>query len=160
MLSYSGIFRKAVLFPLVWALTHATLVIWQAIDPGYLKWAEWVAINILTPLHPMIVWLVKQVVPALETFMSNTKPTHHDAPKVFYPVFMALYGIFGTLAWIGIRKIFFVFGTNLPADENNLAEQRQKEADVQIYQPVEVAASSKVRGGRKLTDMLKDDGKS
>ena len=30
MLSYSGIFRKAVLFPLVWALTHATLVIWQA----------------------------------------------------------------------------------------------------------------------------------
>jgi len=97
--------RRAAVFPFVWALAHATIFAWQAIDPSYLKWAQWTADAILKPMHPMVVWITKQLVPALETFVQNTQPTHHDAPKVFYPLFMAIYGLVSTGVWFGTKSV-------------------------------------------------------
>ena len=59
---------------------------------------------ILKPLHPLVVWLVGAIMPALRTLVSNMPPTHLDADKVLYgflvPIYMALIlGLLRLLRW-------------------------------------------------------------
>jgi hypothetical protein len=92
---------RAPILPIAWVLAHATVLLWKALDPRYIDSAQWLTDHILKPLHPLGVWLVAAIAPALRTLVSNMPPTHLDADKVLYgflvPIFMAL--ILGLLGW-------------------------------------------------------------
>ena len=47
---------RAPLLPVAWVLAHATVLLWKALDPGYINEAQWIVDYILKPLHPMAVW--------------------------------------------------------------------------------------------------------
>jgi len=85
---------RAPILPLAWVLAHATVLLWKALDPRYIDSTEWILDHILRPLHPLAVWLVATVAPALRTLVSNMPPTHLDVDKVLYgflvPIFMWL----------------------------------------------------------------------
>jgi hypothetical protein len=85
---------RAPILPVAWVLAHATVLLWKALDPRYIDSAQWLADHILRPLHPLGVWLVAAIAPALRTLVSNMPPTHLDADKVLYgflvPIFMGL----------------------------------------------------------------------
>ncbi len=96
---------RAPMLPLAWVLAHATVLLWKALDPRYIDEAQWIVDVILKPLHPLGVWLVGVVMPALRTLVSNMPPTHLDADKVLYgflvPVYLALIlGLLRLLRWL------------------------------------------------------------
>jgi hypothetical protein len=96
---------RAPILPVAWVLAHATVLLWKALDPRYIHKAQWIVDLILTPLHPLGVWLVALVMPALRTLVSNMPPTHLDADKILYgflvPIYMALIlGILRALRWM------------------------------------------------------------
>ena len=95
---------RAPLLPVAWVFAHATVLLWKALDPGYINEAQWIADFILKPLHPLAVWLVSAVMPALRTLVSNMPPTHLDADKVLYgflvPIYMGfILGIIRIVRW-------------------------------------------------------------
>jgi hypothetical protein len=95
---------RAPLLPVAWVLAHATVLLWKALDPGYINEAQWIVDYILKPLHPMAVWLVSAVMPPLRTLVANMPPTHLDADKVLYgflvPVYMGIIlGIIRMIRW-------------------------------------------------------------
>ena len=63
-------------------MAHASVLLWKALDPRYIDEAQWIVDVILKPLHPLGVWLVGAIMPALRTLVSNMPPTHLDADKV------------------------------------------------------------------------------
>jgi len=73
---------RAPVLPVAWVLAHATVLLWKALDPGYIGSAEWIVDHVLRPLHPLGVGLVAAIAPALRTLVSNMPPTHLDADKV------------------------------------------------------------------------------
>jgi hypothetical protein len=96
---------RAPILPLAWILAHATVLLWKALDPHYIDGAQWIVDYILKPLHPLAVWLVSTIVPALRTLVSNMPPTHLDADKVLYgflvPVYLGLIlGVMRMLRWM------------------------------------------------------------
>jgi hypothetical protein len=95
---------RAPILPVAWVLAHATVLLWKALDPRYIDEAQWIVDVILKPLHPIGVWLVGAIMPALRTLVSNMPPTHLDADKVLYgflvPIYMALIlGVLRLLRW-------------------------------------------------------------
>jgi len=58
---------------------------------------------ILKPLHPLVVWLVGAIMPALRTLVSNMPPTHLDAEVIYgflLPIYMVLIlGLLRLLRW-------------------------------------------------------------
>jgi hypothetical protein len=82
------------MLPVAWVLAHATVLLWKALHPGYIFGAQWIADNMLRPLHRVGVWLVAAVAPRLRTLVGNMPPTHLDVDKVLYgflvPVFIGL----------------------------------------------------------------------
>ena len=100
-LSWSA--TRAPLLPVAWVLAHATVLLWKALDPGYINEAQWIVDFILKPLHPLAVWLVSTVMPPLRILVSNMPPTHLDADKVLYgflvPIYLGL--ILGAVRLVG-----------------------------------------------------------
>lgn len=101
---------RATVLPVAWLLAHTTVLLWKALDPRYIDGAQWLVDAILRPLHPIGVWLVSLIVPALKTLVSNMPPTHLDADKILYgflvPIYMGM--IFGLL-WLAralARRLF------------------------------------------------------
>ena len=100
---------RAPILPVAWVLAHATVLLWKALDPGYIHQAQWIVDLILTPLHPLAVWLVALVMPPLRTLVGNMPPTHLDADKILYgflvPIYMALIlGFLRALRWMVTGK--------------------------------------------------------
>lgn len=96
---------RAPMLPVAWVLAHATVLLWKALDPGYIYGAQWIADNMLKPLHGVGVWLVAAVAPPLRTLVGNMPPTHLDVDKVLYgflvPVFIGLIlGQLRLLRWL------------------------------------------------------------
>jgi hypothetical protein len=93
---------RAPILPVAWVLAHATVLLWKALDPRYIDSTQWIVDNVLRPLHPLGVWLVATVAPALRTLVSNMPPTHLDVDKVLYgflvPIFIGL--ILGQLRFL------------------------------------------------------------
>jgi hypothetical protein len=95
---------RAPILPVAWVLAHATVLLWKALDPRYIDKAHLIVDMILKPLHPLGVWLVSAVMPALRTLVSNMPPTHLDADKVLdgflVPIYMGIIiGILRSLRW-------------------------------------------------------------
>lgn len=82
---------RATVLPVAWVLAHASVLLWKALDPRYIDGAQWVVDTILKPLHPLGVWLVSMIMPALRTLVSNMPPTHLDADKVLYGFLVPIY---------------------------------------------------------------------
>jgi hypothetical protein len=40
---------RAPLLPIAWVLAHATVLLWKALDPGYINEAQWIVDFILKP---------------------------------------------------------------------------------------------------------------
>jgi hypothetical protein len=98
---------RAPILPIAWVLAHATVLLWKALDPRYIDSAQWLVDYVLRPLHPLGVWLVGSIAPALRTLVSNMPPTHLDADKVLYgflvPIFVGL-----ILGFVGLfRELLF-----------------------------------------------------
>ena len=107
-------FIRGPLLPVAWVLAHASVLIWKALDPRYIDGANWIVANILKPLHPLGIWLVGLVAPALKTLTANMPPTHVDVDKVLYgflvPLYMGLLlGIVGL-----VRRLLFGAGLERP----------------------------------------------
>ena len=85
---------RAPVLPIAWVLAHTTVLLWKALDPRYIDSAQWLVDYTLKPLHPIAVWLVGLIAPALRTLVSNMPPTHLDADKILYgflvPIFVGL----------------------------------------------------------------------
>jgi hypothetical protein len=100
---------RAPILPIAWVLAHATVLLWKALDPGYIDSAQWLVDHILKPLHPLGVWLVATIAPALRTLVSNMPPTHLDADKILYgflvPIYMGLIlGQLRLLRWMFVGR--------------------------------------------------------
>jgi hypothetical protein len=98
---------RAPVLPVAWVLAHATVLLWKALDPGYIGSAEWIVDHVLRPLHPLGVGLVAAIAPALRTLVSNMPPTHLDADKVLYGFLVAIFmglilGVLRQLRWLAV----------------------------------------------------------
>jgi len=98
---------RAPLLPVAWILAHATVLLWKALDLNYLTAVTWITEYVLRPLHPLFVWLISSIAPALRTFVINSRPTEQDADKIFYgflvPIYIGI--IIGVLNFF--RSLFF-----------------------------------------------------